>query len=676
MLNTIKSKIIFAFSSIIFVFIIIISAVSIVNVNLTNQYKKIEYNIAKEQLLRDSVWNLVEISYRSFNNNDYSLYYKELETIDNIKKDLDLIFSSEDVDKETKLSYRSVKNSLNIVIDSVEKTKLDLIEYGGIIGVSQSYQDTVSKFEFVKQNITNLLLLETKNITKATEKVNESQKILLIWIFYIIFLVIIIVIISIIIFLKSIIKPIKYLSEISQKISVGDLSIKIDEKLINTDNELGYLSLAFKSMIEKLKEKIDALDLSSEKIKKTNLDLENSKKAILNILEDVENEKDNAENMAGDLKKFKLAVENASDQIIITDPEGIVIFGNKSVEKITGYTPEEAMGKKAGILWKTPMPKEYYENMWDVIKIQKKTFNGEIQNRRKSGELYIATLSISSVLDKEGTIIYFVAIQRDITKEKEVDKAKTEFVSLASHQLRTPLSAINWYTEMLLAGDAGVVSEEQKKFLEEIAIGNKRMVDLVDDLLNVSRLDMGTFTIDTKPINVLDLVKNVLNEARVQILNKKLIVEESYSENIPTFLADEKLIRMIFQNLLSNAIKYTKPETNIKMSLRVVNKDDNFGEKIMSENSLGFEVSDSGMGIPLRQQDKIFTKLFRADNAKESETEGTGLGLYVIKSIVDQSGGQVWFKSEENKGSTFYVTFPIDGMKIKEKNKNSQNLLI
>jgi PAS domain S-box-containing protein len=487
-------------------------------------------------------------------------------------------------------------------------------------------------------------------------------------------LLIILTIISFIIYvlMVSFIRPVdKFMSYFSQ-ISKGDFTKEIQ---IETKDEFYDLALSVNKMSKNLSDLYNNLD---EKVKEQTLKInnkvvesENQNKAILNILEDVEKEKDYAESMAGDLKKFQLAVENASDQIVITDLEGLVIYGNKAVEKITGYSPSEALGKKAGILWSSPMSEAYYSNMWDIIKNQKKPFVGEIVNKRKNGDVYTAIISISSVLNKKGEIIYFVAIERDITKEKEVDRAKTEFVSLASHQLRTPLSAINWYTEMLIAGDAGAVNEEQKKYLEEIAIGNKRMVDLVDDLLNVSRLDMGTFVMDLKDINILDLVKNVLKEAQSQILEKKQLVEEVYGEDIPIFPADEKLIRMIFQNLLSNAIKYTNPEGHIKINLSRIKKGENFGDKTIDDESLAFSVSDSGMGIPIGQQDRIFSKLFRADNAKESETEGTGLGLYVVKSIVDQAGGSLWFKSEQNKGSTFYIIFPIGGMKIKEKKDTS-----
>ncbi len=485
----------------------------------------------------------------------------------------------------------------------------------------------------------------------------------------IIIVLIVLIIISLIIyfFIIYFIKPLDKFKLFFTNISKGDFSQEIK---IDTQDEFSDMALYTNKMSKDLKDLYENLDNKvkeqTNKINEKVKESENQNKAILNILEDVEGEKSKVENLANDLEKFKLAVENASDLIVITDAEGVVIFGNNAVEKITGYKPEEALGKKAGVLWKSPMPKSYYENLWDTIKVHKRVFISEIRNKRKSGDFYTAIVSISPVFNSNGDIIYFVAIERDITKEKEVDKAKTEFVSLASHQLRTPLSAINWYTEMLLAGDAGAINEEQKKYLEEVATGNKRMVNLVDDLLNVSRLDMGTFIIESKPINLKDLINSVLDESKSQIIKRGLVIEDDIDENIGEFSADEKLLRMIFQNLLSNAIKYTEIKGRVKICIEKKKKGDEFGHKKLDEDSLVFFVEDSGMGIPIYQQDKIFQKLFRADNAKESETEGTGLGLYVIKSIVDKAGGEIWFKSEENKGTTFYVSFPISGMKMKE----------
>jgi signal transduction histidine kinase len=247
-----------------------------------------------------------------------------------------------------------------------------------------------------------------------------------------------------------------------------------------------------------------------------------------------------------------------------------------------------------------------------------------------------------------------VVVFRDVTKEREVDKAKTEFVSLASHQLRTPLSAVNWYAEMLLAGDVGKLNDEQKKYIDEIYKGNQRMVDLVNALLDVSRIELGTFAISPEPTQLTDISKSIIKELKPEIKKKNQVVSEDYEKNLPKINVDQKLIRIVIQNLLSNAVKYTPEKGRIGIEMKT------------SGANIEIKVADTGYGIPKPQQKDIFTKLFRADNVRQKDTEGTGLGLYIVKNIVEQSGGKISFDSTEDKGTTFYVTIPLGGMNKKE----------
>jgi len=676
-MNSIRSKIIAAFSLVIFLFISLIILVSIFSLNLSNRYKKINDNIIHEQALKDDIWSLIEMSYSSFNSKDYSPYYKKLDNIKNTEDKLDVVFGQEDVDKETKFAYRSLKNSLNTVIESVEKTKFGIENEGEIVGLSESFQETVSNFEFVKQNITNLLILETKNIAKTTQYIEKVQTNLTILISLSISLIVIFIIIFVISFSKKITKPISELSLISEKISNGDLNLSVGNNLINRGDELGKLSNSFKLMINRLKEKIIAFDFSNKELDKKvkelsdkNLDFQNSQRAVINLLEDIEKSKERSDGLAKDLEKFKLAVENVSDHVVITDPEGIVLYGNKAIERITGYSLDEVLGKKAGVLWSKPMPLEYYKNLWTIIKEKRETFIGEIINKRKNGAEYQAYINISPVIDAGGNIIFFVGLERDITKEKEIDRAKTEFVSLASHQLRTPLSTINWYTEMLLAGDAGKINEDQKSYLEEIYTGNKRMVELVNSLLNVSRLELGTFIIEPELSDIVELGDSVVKEVKPLSDKRNQELRFTHSDNLSKILIDQKLLRIIFQNFLSNSIKYTAEGGHIKFDIHPVKYNDYIGGMKINEDSLLISVNDDGYGITKNQQDRIFSKLFRADNIKEKDTEGTGLGLYIIKTIIDNSGGQIWFESEQDKGSTFYVAIPLSGMKKREGSKS------
>ncbi len=265
------------------------------------------------------------------------------------------------------------------------------------------------------------------------------------------------------------------------------------------------------------------------------------------------------------------------------------------------------------------------------------------------------------IYDKKNNPHRIVGVNFDITEEKEVDRAKSEFVSLASHQLRTPLTTINWYTEMLLNEDGGKISEEQRSYLEEIHVSNRHMVELVSSLLNVSRIELGSLMVNPININLLNLIEEIVKFHKVIISSKKIKFSYKVSKKVPVeFLADKKLLGIVFQNILSNSINYTPDRGSISLSLNL--------DK--SEKNIIFKVSDSGYGIPKSQQSKIFTKLFRADNAQKIDTNGTGLGLYIVKSIIDKSGGKVWFESIEGKGTTFYISLPIEGMKKIEGTKS------
>ena len=400
---------------------------------------------------------------------------------------------------------------------------------------------------------------------------------------------------------------------------------------------------------------------SEEDIIKQNEELEKTKRVMLNVLEDVQEERSRAESLAFDLEKFKIALDGTSDHVVITDSNGIALYANAGLERITGFSPEEVLGKKVGTkeLWGGKMSPEFYEDLWRTIKIEKKPFVGEITNKRKDGTPYQALSSISPIMNKHGVLEFFIGIERDITKEKEIDSAKTEFVSLASHQLRTPLSAINWYTEMLLSEDAGAITDMQREYLGEVSRGSRRMVELVNALLNVSRIELGTFAVQPEPTDVVELARDVINELKSKILEKKLHIEEAYVENLPKMMVDPKLTRIVFQNLLTNAVKYTPEEGRISVSIAMS----------VDETMFTIAVSDTGYGIPKEDQSRIFTKLFRASNIREKETDGTGLGLYIIKSIVEHSGGTVTFESEEGKGTTFTLTLPVSGMRPQEGNK-------
>ena len=365
-----------------------------------------------------------------------------------------------------------------------------------------------------------------------------------------------------------------------------------------------------------------------------------------------------ARELTRDLEKFKLAVESATDGIVITNPDHEIVYVNNSWQKTTGYSKEEVLGENPRILQSGKTPRVVYEEMYNKLGQQEVYISEDFVNKKRDGSEYNVQLAIYPIVE-DGKTIFYVGLEQDITKRKRVEKAKDEFVSLASHQLRTPLSAIGWYTEMLLSGDAGDISDIQRKYLNEVYSGNIRMVELVNALLDVSRIDLGTFAVEPTDLDANELAKSVVKELSQNVKEKNLTLKTFYGDGIPMLCNDPRLIRIIFQNLLSNSIKYTDDGGIVELTTMYKQAGDSFNGVKMVQDSLVIVVKDSGCGIPLDQQDKIFTKLFRADNVKETDTEGTGLGLYLVKSIVNYIAGHVWFESKLNGGTTFYAAIPI-----------------
>ncbi len=387
-------------------------------------------------------------------------------------------------------------------------------------------------------------------------------------------------------------------------------------------------------------------------------DISNIKKVeevLKSKTEELENARQKIENEVNNTRKFKQAVESSSDAISIMTPAGSIIYANPAWEDLSGYSYENVQGSQFADWYEKDTEPDIIKDMWATLKLGKPFTSDDLIGRRKDGTTYQVEISLFPIM-RNGKRIFYTAIQQDITKRKEIDKAKTEFVSLASHQLRTPLSAVRWYAEMLLSGDAGNLDDKQNKYLGEIYSANKRMIELVGSLLNVSRIDLGTFGINPKETDLRKLFDTTLLELKPLIRERKIIIEKEYPESMQNAFIDPLLIRNVFQNLISNSIKYTPEGGKVEINLK---EEDTF---------IRFSVSDTGYGIPEYQQDKIFTKLFRADNVREHDTSGTGLGLYIVKAIMEKSGGKIWFESpvkgrenEENKGTIFYGIIPIKG---------------
>ncbi len=421
-----------------------------------------------------------------------------------------------------------------------------------------------------------------------------------------------------------------------------------ERELLASKDELGMMVTLFNKIATALTT-TNAKFVENEAILKAKvLEVEKGKKETLEALED----------MLATKAKEEAILESTDEGIYGLDLNGLCLFVNNAAAKTLGYTKEEMLGKNIHELihFKHEDGSPYLEGDCPITRTKDTGVGVRINTDiffRKDGTYFPVLYSSHPLRENDETVGVVVAFS-DITHEKQVDRAKTEFVSLASHQLRTPLTAISWYIEMLLAGDAGTLTKEQKDYLYEVYKGNNRMIELVNALLNVSRIDLGTISMDPVPTDVREIADSLLTELTPQWHLKKMNIIKSYDPALPLVNVDPKLIRIVFQNLLTNAIKYTPEKGTITFS---ITKD---------TRNIKIIVADSGYGIPKDSQSRIFGKLYRADNIRDKETDGNGLGLYIVKSIIENSGGKITFKSVENKGTTFTITLPLSGMRKKE----------
>ncbi len=361
--------------------------------------------------------------------------------------------------------------------------------------------------------------------------------------------------------------------------------------------------------------------------------------------------------------KDEALLNNIGDAVVAVDRDRKVIFINDVAARMIGWERRDVVGK----IWGVDMP-GVVDDHGNSIPREKRsiaqawtkrtsTFVSYYSYIRKDGTRF-PVANTSAPIITNGEVTGAIVVFRDVTREKEIDRMKTEFISLASHQLRTPLSAIKWYLRMLLDGDAGKLNREQEDFIRIVDESNERMISLVNDLLNISRIESGRIIIEPHPTDISTLVKASVNELSMKMHEKELVFTLDIQPGLPLINIDVQLIRHVYVNILSNAIKYTPVRGSV--SLKIYQKD----------NEIISEISDTGYGIPQNQKEKVFEKFFRADNVVKYETDGTGLGLYLVKAIIDSSEGRIWFKSPASQttgtGTTFWFALPIKGVEAKK----------
>jgi signal transduction histidine kinase len=244
-------------------------------------------------------------------------------------------------------------------------------------------------------------------------------------------------------------------------------------------------------------------------------------------------------------------------------------------------------------------------------------------------------------------------IFHDLTREKAIDQIKSEFISIAAHQLRTPLSAIKWILKMVLDEDSGKLNEEQRELLDKGYKSNERIIGLVNDLLSVSRIEEGRFGYNFDMCDLQEIIDIVKDNTKNLIKKNSQSFKITKPSNLPKAYIDKERILLVLQNLVDNAIKYT-PEFG-KIEIIIKKQDDKF---------LKVSIKDNGVGIPEKDKVKLFTKFFRATNVMRMQTEGSGLGLFIAKNIIEEHKGRIYIESEEGKGTKINFTLPLKSSKV------------
>jgi len=337
-----------------------------------------------------------------------------------------------------------------------------------------------------------------------------------------------------------------------------------------------------------------------------------------------------------------LMFEVGTGRLVAANAEATQLLGNEVAGDMTIATIAERLRllKESGEIFPS-----------EELPVAKALVAGEQSGRsdifvkKDDGLTHVLRMSGAPIRDAKGKVISAIAVIEDATKEHEIDQMKSEFVSLASHQLKTPLTSISWGMETLLSDEEGRLSAEQKTTIEEVGIIVGRLSRLVSDLLNVSRIETGRkFNIVKKSTDVTELVASVIKESLPSADRRNIALVDSMPEGLMLEVDGDKC-REVLTNLIGNAIKYSKDGGRVEVGVTKTQKD------------TILYVQDDGVGIPKHQQERIFEKFFRAENVAE-EIEGTGLGLYIVRAIVEKHGGRIWFSTEVGKGTTFYAAFP------------------
>ncbi len=478
---------------------------------------------------------------------------------------------------------------------------------------------------------------------------------------------------------RSITHPLKKLVKASNKISEGNRDIIIEA---TSNDEIGELSNAMRHMLSSIKEVEKELCNSRDEME---LRVQDRTRTLSKLNKQMEVEISERKTVEEKIHKLSQAVEQSPVSVMITDTKGDIEYVNSKFCQLTGYTIEEVIGKNPRFLQSGKTDPVNYKELWDNITFDSE-WVGELHNRKKSGDLYWELASISPIKNQKNEITHFLAVKEDITHRKHIEnelsmerlsleskvqkrtnelqkslgklremnvqlikakQAERKFLSFMSHELRTPLNGILGYTDLLRGKAYGELNENQREFAEEIDISGKHLLLLINDLLDVAKIDADRMELHVEEISSKEFIEIAASMMKMEFHKKNISFNVSLDPTIKLVNADQRRCRQIMLNLLSNAVKYTSESGHVE--IHAGNYKD---EKIK------IEVSDTGIGIPGDDIDKVFSEFYQVDRKRDEQLGGTGIGLALTQRLVKMHRGEIGVKSESGKGSTFWFTLP------------------
>lgn len=348
--------------------------------------------------------------------------------------------------------------------------------------------------------------------------------------------------------------------------------------------------------------------------------------------------------------KISAIIQSIGDGVLVLDEKRVIISVNKITEQITGYSKEALLGTKYTTLLKFVTEKGRTANSFieHVYKTGEMTsMDPHTMLIRKDGSRIPVSDSAAPLVDFKGKLSGCVVVFQDVTREREVEQMKDDFLSMAAHQLRTPLTALRWQSQRLMKRKTGPLNEGQLALTNDIHLSAVRLIDLVGQLLDVSHIETGNLLVHPSEVDVRKIIEEQIELIKVRFIEKNQEIIFAKPEKLPLIWADERLITQVYQNLISNACKYTAPKGTVMVSLHQQ------GGMLISE------VEDTGIGIPETDREHLFGRFKRGSSEAVGQEEGTGLGLYLAKKIVEASGGEIGFKNAEKIGTVFWFSLPL-----------------